>query len=141
MSIRLLAKPVVAILAFCAMTVCHAQANPFAGQWTGTFRGIVITYVMDANNNYSDRVVSGSLQTAESGKYRLTQNEIIFEVVDWAPKTQNVYHATGTTGGYYTQEVLAKPPGGSFSYVFKSANSVVLTDLTTHGSITLNRTK
>jgi hypothetical protein len=34
---------------------------------------------------------------------------------------------------------MAKPPGGSFSFVFNSPNSVTLTDLTTHGSITLNR--
>ncbi len=140
MSIRSLCKLVFTILAFCAITVCHAQENSFVGQWSGIFKGIVITYNMDANYNYNDRVASGSMQTTESGKYHLTaQNVIIFEVQDWAPKTQSVYHATGTTGGFYTQQPTAKPPGGSFSFVFNSPNSVTLTDLTTHGSITLNR--
>ena len=140
MSIQSLLKPAITIVAFCALTVCHAQDNRFAGQWRGTAQGIVFNYVMDANYNYTDRLVSGTLQTSESGKYHLSApNVIIFEVLNWAPKTQSVYHPTGTVGGYYTQEVLAKPPGGTFSYVFNSANSVTLTDVRLHGSITLNR--
>ena len=50
-----------------------------------------------------------------------------------------VYHATGTVGGYYTQQPLVKPPGAVDTYVFKGANTVVLTDQMTHGSITMTR--
>jgi hypothetical protein len=139
MSLRSFCRIAVAVFAFGAITVCSAQQNQFAGQWSGKINGVTITYVMDANSNYTDRVVSGSLQTMEQGKYRVAQNVIVFEVQDWAPKTQNVYHATGISSGYYSQQPMAKPPGGSFSFVFNSPNSVTLTDLTAHGSITLNR--
>lgn len=140
MSFRSICKLVFTIVAFCSIGVCHAQSNPFVGQWSGVFQGITISYTMDANLNYSNRDVSGAMQTTQSGKFHLAApNEITFEVVDWAPKTQPVYHPTGTTGGYYTQQPMAKAVGGSFSYVFKSANTVVLTDLATHGVLTLNR--
>jgi hypothetical protein len=140
MSIRSLCKLAFTMFAFSTLTVCQAQQNNFAGQWRGVYQGIVFNYVMDTNYNYSDHLVSGTMQTMESGKYHLSgQNLIIFQVLDWQPKTQNVYHPTGTVGGYYTQEVLAKPPGGTFSYVFNSPNSVTLTDVNLHGSVTLNR--
>jgi hypothetical protein len=139
-SLRSLCKLAFTALAFWLINPCHAQANPFVGQWSGVFQGITISYTMDANFNYSNRDVSGALQTAQSGKFHLAApNQITFEVVDWAPKTQPVYHPTGTTGGYYTQQPMAKAVGGSFSYIFKSANTLVLTDLATHGVLTLNR--
>jgi len=139
-SFRSLRKFAFTILAFSFISVCHAQTNPFVGGWSGVFQGITISYIMDANFNYSNRDVAGALQTTQSGKFRLAApNEIVFEVVDWAPKTQAVYHPTGTTGGYYTQQPMPKAVGGSFSYVFTSANTVVFTDLATHGVLTLNR--
>jgi hypothetical protein len=142
MSLRTLCKVVFTMLALVAVAECHAQDPRFTGGWKGTFQGIVISYIMDANSNYSVQMVSGTLQTMQSGKYHLTpQNDIIFEVLDWAPKTQPIYHPTGTVGGYYTQQLLAKPSGGSFSFVFTSPNSVTLTDLMTHGSLVLNRTQ
>jgi hypothetical protein len=129
-----------AILAFLAAAGAQAQENRFVGKWSGKFQGITINYVIEANLNYSEMAVAGTLRTAQSGKYRLAApNQILFEVQDWQPKTQNVYHATGTTGGYTTPEPMAKPAGGSFSYVFNNPNSVTLTDLMTHGAITLNR--
>lgn len=76
----------------------------------------------------------------ELGNYRLfPQNVVTLEVLDWYPKTQPVCHAIGTTGGYYTQEPTPRPPGGSYNYVFGSPNSVTLTDLNTHASVTLTR--
>jgi hypothetical protein len=52
-----------------------------------------------------------------------------------------VYHATGTTGGYYTQEPVPRPPGGVFRYKFTSPNSVTLQDTNLGGAVTFNRVR
>jgi hypothetical protein len=78
--------------------------------------------------------------TEQSGPYKLfAPNTIVFSVTSWAPKTMPVYHPTGTVGGYYTQQPMAKPSGATDTYVFKGADTVVLTDQMTHGSITMTR--
>jgi len=68
-------------------------------------------------------------------------NVVAFQVEDWQPRTLPVYHATGTTGGYYTQEPVPRPPGGVFRYKFTSPNSVTLQDTNLGGAVTFNRVR
>ena len=110
------------------------------GQWRGVSGRITITIVIQPNGQYSQLAEMGTVMTTQSGPYKLVAPNIIaFSVTNWAPKTMPVYHATGTVGGYYTQQPLVKPPGAVDTYVFKGANTVVLTDQMTHGSITMTR--
>ncbi len=118
----------------------RAQQNPFVGSWSGVFAGFQLNYVLQPNFSYSERTVSASLQTMESGNYRLAPpNMISFQVLDWEPKTMPVYHPQGTVGGYYTQQPTSRPPGGTYTYVFNGPNSVTFTDINTSTSITLTR--
>jgi hypothetical protein len=120
----------------------NGNGNSLVGQWRGVFQGITITLVVQPNGEYIQTNQKGTLMTQESGPYRLAApNTLIFSVTNWAPKTQKVYHPTGTTGGYYTNEPTAKPPGGTDTYVFNGPNTVILTDQVVHGSITMNRVK
>jgi hypothetical protein len=117
-----------------------AQQPSLAGQWRGVYSGITITIVIQANGQYSQLAQSGTIMTQQSGPYKLVApNTIVFSVTNWAPKTMPVYHATGTAGGYYTQQPMAKPAGAVDTYVFKGPNTVILTDQMTHGSITMTR--
>ena len=117
-----------------------AQQNSLVGQWRGVFKGITLTIVIQPNGQYSQLAQSGTLMTQQSGPYRLVApNTIIFSVTNWAPKTQQIYHPTGTVGGYYTTEVVAKPSGATDTVVFNGPNTITLTDQMTHGSITMTR--
>ncbi len=124
-----------------ALGALAAQAqNSLVGQWRGVFRGITITIVIQPNGQYSQLAQSGTLMTQQSGPYKLVApNTIIFSVTNWAPKTQQIYHPTGTVGGYYTTQPTAKPPGATDAYVFNGPNTMTLTDQMTHGSITMTR--
>ena len=114
--------------------------NSLAGQWRGVLKGITLTIVIQANGQYTQTTQSGTLMTEQSGQYTLVApNTIIFSVTNWAPKSMQVYHPYPSGGGYYTEEPTTVPPGGTDSYVFKGANTVVLTDQMTHGSITMTR--
>lgn len=114
--------------------------NSLVGQWRGVYNGITITVVIEPTGQYTQTAQSGTLMTMQSGPYRLiAPNTIIFYVTDWQPRTMPVYHATGTVGGYYTQEPLVKPPDATNTYVFKAANTVVFTEPGTRGSITMAR--
>ena len=117
-----------------------AQQNNFVGQWRGVYQGITFTIVFQANGQYIQTLQKGTMMTQQSGPYTLAApNTIIFSVSDWQPKTQQIYHPTGTVGGYYTTEPTAQPPGATDSYVFNGPNTVTFTDQVMHGSITLNR--
>jgi len=117
-----------------------AQQNSLVGQWRGAIRGVTLTIVFEPNGQYSQLAQSGALMTQQTGPYKLAApNTIIFSVTDWQPKTMPVYHATGTAGGYYTQEPAAKPPGATDTYVFTGPNTITLTDQVAHGSITMSR--
>ncbi|MGA3071018.1 MAG: hypothetical protein ABSD43_12460, partial [Terracidiphilus sp.] len=84
--------------------------------------------------------VSGTVQTMQSGPYKLVSpNTIVFSVAEWAPKTMQVYHPTGTVGGYYTSESASKPPGATDKYVFTGPNAMTLTDLMNRGSVPMTR--
>lgn len=132
-----------AILAISAAAV-PAQQNSLVGQWRGVTKGITsditLTLVFQPNGQYSQLAASVSGQTTQSGPYKLVApNTVILSVTDWAPKTQQIYHPTGTVGGYYTTQRVAKPSGGTFAYVFNGPNSMTLTDQVLHGSITMTR--
>jgi len=121
-------------------TAAAAQQNSLVGQWRGVYNGITLTIVIQPNGLYTQTAQSGTLMTQQSGPYKLVApNTIIFSVTNWAPRTQQIYHPTGTVGGYYTNEPTAKPPGATDSYVFNGQNTVTLTDQMMHGSITLTR--
>lgn len=123
-----------------AMGQIQSNSNSLVGQWRGVFQGITITIVIQPNGQYSQLAQKGTLMTQQSGPYKLAApNTIVFSVTNWQPKTQQIYHPTGTVGGYYTTERTAKPPGATDSYVFKGANTVVFTDQMMHGSITFTR--
>ena len=116
------------------------NSNSLVGQWRGVYQGITFTIVIQPNGQYSQLAQNGTLMTQQSGPYKLAApNTIIFSVTNWQPKTQQIYHPTGTVGGYYTTQRTGKPPGATDSYVFKGANTVILTDQVMHGSITLTR--
>jgi ABC-type proline/glycine betaine transport system substrate-binding protein len=117
-----------------------AQQNPFVGSWRGITQvnGVPITFnlVMGPDLRYSEQLTMRGYMTMLSGP---AQNVIAFQVEDWQPRTQPVYHPSGTTGGYYTQEPVARPPGGTFRFQFGSANSFTLQDVNLGGVITFNR--
>ncbi len=121
-------------------TAARAQQNDFVGQWRGIASGMTITLVVQPDGRFTMTEQSGTLMTQQSGPYKLVApNTIVFTVAEWQPSTMPVYHPTGTVGGYYTQEPMAKPPDGLYSYVFNGPNTVVLTDQVMHGTITMNR--
>ena len=133
-------KFVLPVILALIMLAAHAQQNSLVGQWRGVFRGITLTIVIQPNGQYSQLAQSGTMMTQQSGPYKLVvPNTIIFSVTNWAPKTQQIYHPTGTVGGYYTTEVVAKPPGATDKYVFNGPNTIILTDQMAGGSITLTR--
>jgi hypothetical protein len=118
----------------------YNNSNSLVGQWRGVYQGITFTIVIQPNGQYSQLAQKGTLMTEQSGPYRLVApNTIIFAVTDWAPKTQQVYHPYPSGGGYYTEQPTTVPPGGTDTYVFKGANTIILTDQVMHGSITLTR--
>jgi hypothetical protein len=128
-----------AILAL-AVPMLSAQQGSFVGQWRGTVNGITLTLVIQANGQYTQTAQAAAGMTEQSGPWKLAApNTIIFSVTSWAPKTQQVYHATSPTTGYYATQIVAKPPGATDSYVFNGPNTVVLTDQIYHGSITMTR--
>jgi hypothetical protein len=128
-----------AILALGSLAL-SAQQNSLAGKWRGVYRGITLTIVIQPNGQYTQTAVSGTVQTMQSGPYKLVApNTIIFSVTEWEPKTMQVYHPTGTAGGYYSTEQASKPPGATDKYVFNGPNSMTLTDLMNRGSIPMTR--
>jgi len=128
-----------AILALGALAA-PAQQYSLVGQWRGVSNGITLTVVIQPNGRYSQLAQSRAITTQQSGPYWfVAPNTIIFSVTNWAPKTMPVYHPTGTVGGYYTNERMAKPPDVIDSYVFNGPNTITLTDQTYHVSITMTR--
>jgi hypothetical protein len=141
---RFRASLAAALISVPAVVTSYAQINSFVGTWQGIAvvngTSISINLVMGPDQRYSEQLQSGSLRTLEAGYYTITNQSVItFQVVDWDPKTQPVYHPTGTVGGYYTQEPTPKPPGGTFRFQFTSPNSVRLQDVNFGGIITFNR--
>ena len=97
---------------------------------------------MGPDLRYSQQQIMGRYMTTLSGHYAFpAANVVAFQVEDWQPRTLPVYHATGTTGGYYTQEPVPRPAGGVFRYKFTSPNSVTLQDTNLGGMVTFNRVR
>jgi hypothetical protein len=121
-------------------TAAAAQQSNFVGTWRGVSGGITLTVVIQPNGRFTMTEQSSTLMTQQSGPWKLVApNTIVFTVADWQPRTMPVYHPTGTVGGYYTQEPMAKPPDGLYSYVFNGPNTVTLTDEMMHVPITMMR--
>jgi hypothetical protein len=122
----------------------RAQTNEFVGQWRGTtaVNGVPVTVslVMGPDQSYSHQMQMGPYMTLQTGQYALTgPNILTFNVVDWEPKTQPIYHPTGTVGGYYTYEPTGKPPGGTYAFQFNAPGSMTLRDVNFGGTITFVR--
>jgi hypothetical protein len=120
-----------------------AQESSLAGSWQGfvTANGMPLTVnlVIGPGQRYSQQLASGALMTRQTGAYAVAGQEIVFEVQDWQPRTQAVYHATSATTGYYAQEPVAKPSGGTFRFQFASPNALTLQDVNLGGGISFNR--
>lgn len=117
-----------------------AQQNPFVGSWRANLPGFSINLVMDADMKYSEQVAGATAMTLETGTYVVSAPDLlIFQVLDWQPRTMPVYHPIGTTGGYYTQEPMAKPPGGTYRYQFNGTNAFAIQDVNTNGSAVFMR--
>lgn len=130
-----------AILALGAVAA-PAQPDSLVGQWRGVYQGITITIVIQPNGQYSQLAQAATMMTQQSGPYKLVApNTSVFSVTNWAPKTQQIYHAIGTAGGYYMTQPAGKPPGSSDTYVFNGPYTMTLSDQTMHGSITLTRVR
>jgi hypothetical protein len=123
-----------------ALGASVARAESLSGSWRGFAMGIEFDLVVQPNGAFSETERSGTSMTMQSGVIRSAgANVLAFEVQDWEPKTQQVYHPTGTVGGYYTPEPLAKPPGGVWRIQFDSPNSITMTDVNQGGSVTFSR--
>jgi hypothetical protein len=133
-------KFVLAAILALGSVAASAQQNSLVGKWRGVYRGITLTIAIQPNGQYTQTAVSGTVQTMQSGPFKMVSpNTIVFSVTEWAPKTMQVYHPTGTVGGYYTAEPASKPPGATDKYVFNGPNSMTLTDLMNRGSIPMTR--
>jgi hypothetical protein len=139
MSIRSRALAAIAAVALAAAAGA-AQAQSLAGSWVGTAMGVGFQLTVQPNGAYIETERKGALMTQQTGVIRQTGAGVIsFVVENWSPKTMPVYHATGTVGGYYTQQPTSKPPGGTYRIVWRGPTSFTLTDTTYGGSITFQR--
>ena len=119
-----------------------AQAQQWVGTWQGMAEGVAITLTILPDGRFNQQAASGGMMTFLSG--RVVQdgpNMFTLDVQDWQPKTENVYHPTGTTGGYYTQELVAKPPGGTWRVSFASPDMMTMQDVNMGGMITMERAR
>lgn len=131
----------VALLAFASAS--RAQEPTLVGSWHGfapSAPGVAFNLVVGADHSYSEQTVAGSLMTLQQGHYEVVAPDVVaFVVENWEPKTRPVYHPTGTVGGYYTQEPLAKPPGGTWRIRFTSPDSFTMQDVNFGGVAVFNR--
>jgi hypothetical protein len=131
-----------ALAAFMSLALAGsaAHAQSLTGAWRGIAMGIVFQLVVQPNGAYVETQSQGQLMTQQTGAIQSAgPGVVVFTVDTWSPSTMPVYHATGTVGGYYTQQPTTKPPGGTWRLVVNNANSFTLTDINLGGSITFNR--
>jgi hypothetical protein len=128
------------LLTLVATPAAHAQGASLVGTWQGLYQGIGFQLVVQPNGAFSETERSATMMTMQTGVIQTTgPGMITFVIQDWQPRTQNIYHPTGTVGGYYTQEPTARPPGGTYRIRFNSPNSVTMQDVTMGGVITFQR--
>jgi hypothetical protein len=123
-----------------------AQGGGLAGEWRAmTLIGAVpvaFDLVVMPDNSFSETERSASIMTLQRGVMKKAgPEEYAFVVEDWEPKTMPVYHATGTSGGYYTQAPTTRPPGGIWRIHFNGPNSITATDVRLGGSLTYQRVR
>lgn len=139
MSIKSRALAIFATLVF-VLTATAANAQSLTGSWRGSAMGILFQLVVQPNGAYVETQSKGTLMTQQSGAVVPAGPGLVaFTVVSWSPRTQPIYHPTGTVGGYYTQQPTAPPPGGTWRLVFNGPNSFTITDVNLGGSLTFVR--
>lgn len=127
------------------LSAAEAQQNRFVGGWRSVIvlngAEITINLVMQPDMRFSEQETSYAGMTMQTGTYFVNAGEVTLNVEDWEPKTHSVYHPTGTTGGYYTQEPSARPPGGTYQVQFPSANIMMMRDVNFGGEARFDRTQ
>lgn len=128
-----------------ALTVCLAVAAQVAaaqnlmGKWVGSTvingQRYAFTMTITAGNRYIETAQMGTLMTTQSGTYVFTNGLLVRSVIDWSPKQQMVMNPPLGT----KPVPVAKPPGGSFRVTFTGANTMVLQDVNTRGTLTYQR--
>jgi|SRR5579872_6774346 len=141
---RRLATALLAGAAVLAATTAFAQGASLVGSWRAfaNIGGAPVEFdlVVQPNGAYSETERSATIMTMQTGEVRQAGPSMIaFVVEDWQPRTMPVYHATGTVGGYYTQDPTSKPPGGVWRIQFNGPASVTMQDANLGGVITFNR--
>jgi hypothetical protein len=129
-----------ALLVLAATPAAKAQIGSLVGHWQGAYQGVAFELVVQPGGAFSETERAGQMLTMQSGVIQTTgPGMITFVINDWQPRSQNVYHATGTVGGYFTREPTAEPPGGTYRLSFNSPNSVTMQDVAMGGVITFQR--
>ena len=117
-----------------------ASLASLAGSWQGSADGVSFQLIVQPNGAYSEIQTMGALMTQQTGVIQQTGPGVVtFVVQDWSPKTQPVYHATGTVGGYDTQQPVGKPPGGTWQVQFDGPNAFSLKDVNLGGIVAFSR--
>ncbi|MGB7769233.1 MAG: hypothetical protein WBN22_10330 [Verrucomicrobiia bacterium] len=127
------------------LSAADAQQNPFVGGWRSIVvtngMEITISLVMRPDMRFSEQEASYVGVTTQTGTYVVNAGELTLNIEDWQPKTHEVYHPTGTTGGYYTDEPSPQPPGGTYQVQFLSANRMVMREVNFGGEARFDRTR
>lgn len=137
-------KTILTLMALLAFgSAARAQEPALVGSWRGSAPsapGVTFNLVVGADHSYSEQAVAGSLMTLQQGHYQVVAPDVVtFVVEEWKPRTYSVYHPTGTVGGYYTDEPVAKPPGGTWRIQFTSPDSFTMQDVNFGGMAVFNR--
>ncbi len=118
-----------------------SNGNNIAGQWSGTMYNISLHftfYSAGPTGQYGLDFEGPAITSGQSGTYRLVPpNTIAFTVTGWEPTAMTVYHVTGPSTGFNTQDPVPKPSDATDTYVFNDPNTMTLTDQATNGSVTL----
>ena len=132
-----------ATLVLATLSAARAQDERFVGSWRGVVNlngyPITINLILQADRQFTEQEISSAAMTMQTGTWVVTGDVLTLNVEDWQPRTQAVYHPTGTVGGYYTQEPAAKPPGGTYQCRFLSPDAFTMLDVNTHGEMRFDR--
>ena len=110
-----------------------AQQPRLVGTWSGVDHGANLTLVMRPNGRYSRTAKSGTSTAQQSGGYTLAaQNRIVFAA---AHTPSEALQASQAAPG------PPMPLASRSSVVFQGPNRIVVTDETTHRSVTMVRVR
>ena len=129
-----------------AVGAASAQGlSPMAGKWRGVYQGVSFELIVSPDGRFSEQERMGQLMTMQTGVLRpLGPGVIAFVVEDWQPRTRQVYHpnpGVGDTGGYYTTEPNARPPGGTYRVRLDGQGDMTMQDTQMGGQITFHRVR